>query len=201
MDVVEALQIFAFVTGIAYIVLEILQKNAMWVLGIAMSTASACSFGIQMVWASMALNVYYVAMSVWGLWKWRKASQTLECANSKEEDGGAAVHLGRLDGRTLAWSCALFVVGTLALAYGLGRIHDPSPWLDSIVSMMSALATWWLAKSIPQQWFLWIVADVLSMSLCLVNGMHWLAALYMVYSLSAVLGWFHWTSRGRYVDA
>ena len=31
MSVIEIIEIFALVTGVAYVVLEILQKNAMWV--------------------------------------------------------------------------------------------------------------------------------------------------------------------------
>lgn len=42
MDLIQAIEIFAFVTGLAYIVLEIFQKNAMWVLGIA--TGIACAY-------------------------------------------------------------------------------------------------------------------------------------------------------------
>ena len=33
MDIIQMIEIFAFVTGVAYIVLEVLQKNAMWVVG------------------------------------------------------------------------------------------------------------------------------------------------------------------------
>ena len=39
MTLVEAIEIFALVTGVAYVVLEILQKNAMWVVGTRCSGA------------------------------------------------------------------------------------------------------------------------------------------------------------------
>ena len=53
--------------------LEILQKNAMWVLGIFTGAACAVSFGVQHVWASMVLNLYYVGVSFYGLRAWKKA--------------------------------------------------------------------------------------------------------------------------------
>ncbi len=201
MDLIQAIEIFAFVTGLAYIVLEIFQKNAMWVLGIATGIACAYSFGVQKIWASMALNIYYVGVSVWGLWKWSRASKALEAANSTQEDGGASVHLSGMTRTTAAVSIVLFVAGTLLLWFILRATQDANPWLDSIVSVMSAIATWWLAKSIPQQWLVWIVADILSMILCLTTGMYWMGALYLFYSLAAVFGWYHWTTHGRYIDA
>ena len=69
MDWIQAIEIFALVTGVIYLVLEILQKNAMWVVGILTSAACAFSFAYQQVWASMGLNLYYVAMSVVGFIK------------------------------------------------------------------------------------------------------------------------------------
>ena len=41
---ISAIEIFAAVTGVAYVVLEILQKNAMWVVGIL--TGLACAFSL-----------------------------------------------------------------------------------------------------------------------------------------------------------
>ena len=67
MDIVQAIEIFAFVTGIAYIVLEILQKNAMWVVGILTGAACAYSFAVQRSWGMMGLNLYYIVISVIGL--------------------------------------------------------------------------------------------------------------------------------------
>jgi nicotinamide mononucleotide transporter len=66
-QVIQAIEIFALVTGIVYVVLEILQKNAMWVIGILTGAACAFEFAVTHVWASMGLNLYYVAMSVVGL--------------------------------------------------------------------------------------------------------------------------------------
>ena len=72
MSVIEIIEIFALVTGVAYVVLEILQKNAMWVVGILTGAACAYSFAVQRSWGMMGLNLYYIVMSVIGLVQWRK---------------------------------------------------------------------------------------------------------------------------------
>ena len=78
----------------AYVVLEILQKNAMWVLGILTGAACAFSFGVQHVWASMGLNIYYVVISFIGLAKWRKDG-------ARVAEG--AIHLRALPKKVVLW--------------------------------------------------------------------------------------------------
>ena len=187
MNWMEAIEVFALVTGVVYLVLEILQKNAMWVVGILTGTACAISFAYQQVWASMALNIYYVAMSVVGLVQWRKAG-------GKVEQG--AIHLSTLSRKTALLSAALFVVGSVVAIQVLRAAGDSVPQLDGIATVFSVIATWWLAQSYLQQWLLWIVADILTTVLCLVTGQYWMALLYGAYVLSAVYGYFHWKKNG-----
>lgn len=199
MDWIQAIEIFAFVTGLLYIVLEIGQKNAMWIIGILTGIACAASFAAQTLWASMGLNIYYVGMSVWGLWQWRRDSRLLSERSAKEDDG-AAIHLRRPGRRVLTVSAVLAVAGSAGLIALLHLLGDKESAMDAVVAVLSAVATWWLAKSYPQQWLVWIFADFLSTVLCLAVGMYWMALLYVAYTASAVYGWFHWTRRGTYID-
>ena len=177
-------------TGIAYVVLEILQKNAMWVLGIFNGLACAVSFGLQHVWASMGLNLYYLGMSVVGLIQWRKAS---------EQVGDGEIHLQAIPQKVAVWSAVLMVVGSVVLIQVLRLTGDAAPVLDGTASVLSVIGTWWLAQSYLQQWLLWIVANILSTALCMSTGQYWMAVLYALYTASAVYGYFHWKAHGKYV--
>ena len=189
---IKAIEIFAMVTGIAYVVLEIMQKNAMWVLGILTGTACAFSFGVQHIWASMGLNIYYVGMSVVGFLQWRKAEQ---------EVGKGEIHLQQMSRKTLIWSLAGAMAGTIALAPLLGKTGDMAPWLDAEATLLSVVGTWWLAQSYVEEWLMWIAADLLSTVLCLFTGQYWLAILYIVYVFSAIYGYFHWKNKGKLVNS
>lgn len=191
MDWIQAIEIFALVTGIAYVVLEIMQKNAMWVLGILTGSACAFSFGVQHVWASMGLNLYYVAMSVVGLVQWRKASTQV---------AEGEIHLQVVPRNVGVWSVVVFFVGSLALIQVLRAAGDAQPFLDGTAAVLSVIGTWWLAQSYLQQWLLWIVADILTTTLCLTTGQYWLAFLYIAYIASAVYGYFHWKKHGVYIN-
>ena len=196
MDIIQIIEIFAFVTGIIYIVLEIGQKNTMWAVGILTGVACSYSFAVQHLWASMGLNIYYVAMSIWGLYQWRQAGEAL----SAEDPDGATIHLAKPGKTVLLWSAVLMVIGTAGMIALLRALGDSSTVLDAVVAVMSAIGTWWLAKSYPQQWLIWIAADILSTVLCLTSGMYWMEVLYLAYTLSAIYGYWHWTKNGRYIN-
>ena len=189
-SIIQAIEIFALVTGILYVVLEILQKNSMWVVGILTGAACAFSFGVQHVWASMGLNVYYLLMSVVGLIQWRKAG---------EQVGEGEIHLQTLPEKVGVWSVVLFFVGSLVLINLLRAAGDAQPYLDATATVLSVIATWWLAQSYLQLWLLWILADILSTTLCFATGQYWMAALYLAYAASAVYGYFHWKKHGKYL--
>ncbi len=189
-DIIQAIEIFAAVTGVLYVVLEILQKNSMWVVGILTGAACAFSFGVQQVWASMGLNIYYMAISVVGLIRWKKASEAVE---------EGEIHLAPLSRKAALWSAVLFVVLTPVLMFILRKTGDAAPQWDALATILSVIATWWLAQSYLEQWMLWIVADILSTILCMVTGQYAMALMYLAYTASAIYGYFHWKKHGKYV--
>ena len=180
------------VTGVAYVILEILQKNSMWIVGILTGAACAFSFAVQHVWASMGLNIYYMVISVIGLYRWKKDSGKVEAGE---------IHLGRLDGRTAAVSALLTIAGTVAFTFILRTTGDPAPVLDAFAVILSAVATWWLAMSYVEQWILWIIADIITTVLCVVTGQYLLALMYLVYVGGAVYGYIHWKRHGKVVTS
>jgi nicotinamide mononucleotide transporter len=177
-------------TGVAYAVLEILQKNAMWVVGLLTASACAFSFAVQHVWASMGLNIYYLVMSVVGLIQWRKDGQQV---------GEGEIHLAALPKKVLLLSILLLAVGIGVMTPVLKAAGGAYAPLDAVAVTISVIATWWLTRSYLEQWFLWMVADVFTTTLCILTGQYWMALLYLCYIGSAVYGYFHWKKRGKYL--
>ena len=200
------LQIFTLVTGVLYMILEVRQKNFMWVVGIATSLAAMWVFFRQGLYASFGLNTYYFITAFIGLWHWRRDKQALSSATAEEVSADDVIVLNRLTWKTVAISALVCVLGTLALSVGMLLLHDagvlkenPMSLLDSAVTSLSVVATWWLVRSYLEQWWLWIVADLMSTVLCATQGMWWMAALYVAYVVAAAVGLIHWKNRGHYV--
>ena len=174
----------------------------MWVVGIATSLAAMWVFFRQGLYASFGLNTYYFITAFIGLWEWRRNR-----AEIVQEVGSDMIVLNRLTFKAVVVSAIGSVAGVLLLSYGMTALHEagllgenPMSLLDSVVAVLSAVATWWLVKMYREQWWLWIVADTLSVVLCAMQGMWWMAALYLAYVAAAVYGLHHWKIRGVYLS-
>ena len=221
----DFMQIFTLVTGVIYIILEIRQKSFMWVIGVLTSVAAMWVFFRQGLYASFALNTYYLVTAFVGLWQWSRDKKKLEgevasasasvasasvasaaASGVEVQPEGDRIHLNRLTAKTVAVSAVVMVLGTSGLVELMQWLHsagilqeNPMSYLDSAATILSAIATWWLVRSYIQQWWLWIAADLMSTILCASQGMWWMTALYAAYTLSAVYGWTHWKRNGRYI--
>lgn len=191
----DFMEIFTLVTGVIYIILEIRQKNFMWVVGILTSVAAMWVFFRQGLYASFALNAYYLVTSFIGLWQWGRAKAAL----GQSEEVKDAIHLKRLDWKTIGISLLIVVSGTFALAKVMEALENPMSVMDASVAVLSAVATWWLVRAYLEQWWLWIIADTLSALMCASQGLWWMTALYAAYALSAIYGYVHWKRNGRYI--
>lgn len=195
----DFMQIFTLVTGVIYIVLEIRQKDFMWVVGIATSLAAMWVFFRQGLYASFGLNTYYLITSFIGLWQWGKDKRKLKNGGNTGKKDTPSIHLNRLGWKTVAVSALVVAAGTWGLAQVMEALENPMSYLDAGVAVLSAVATWWLVRSYIQQWWLWVVADAMSTILCATQGMWWMTALYAAYTLSAVYGYIHWKKHGHVI--
>lgn len=194
----DFMEIFTLVTGVIYIILEIRQKNFMWVVGIFTSLAAMLVFFRQGLYASFGLNTYYLITAFIGLWQWGRDKKKIS-AETTASSGDDVIHLNRLSMKTVLISAAVSVAGTFALAWVMELLENPMSYLDASVAVLSAVATWWLVRSYIEQWWIWILADTLSTILCVTQGMWWMTALYAAYALSAIYGYIHWKKHGVYI--
>ena len=189
------MEIFTLVTGIIYMILEIRHHRFMWVVGVLTSAAAMWVFFRQGLYASFGLNTYYLITAFVGLWHWTRDSRRLAVEENVAED--EVIVLNRISLKTVLLSLAFSVAGLFALAWVMDLVENPMSYLDSAVTVLSIVATWWLVKSYIEQWWLWILADTLSTILCLTQGMWWMAVLYAAYTASAFIGLIYWRRHGR----
>ncbi len=192
----DFMEIFTLVTGVIYIVLEIRQKNLMWAVGVLTSVAAMWVFFRQGLYASFGLNTYYLIASFIGLWQWRRDRGRLA---EKVDGGNDVIHLNRLKPITVGLLAFLLPVGTYLLGALMEYLGNPMSYLDSLVTVLGVVATWWLVRAYIEQWWIWIIADTLSAVLCATQGLWWMTALYGAYALSAVYGYYHWRRNGTYI--
>lgn len=105
------MQIFTLLTGVAYVILEIRQKNLMWAVGVVTGIAAMWVFFRQGLYASFGLNTYYLFVSFWGLWQWSRTKRLAKDALPKEPSSGDVICLRHLSANVLAVSVLLAVAG------------------------------------------------------------------------------------------
>ena len=193
----KAIEIFALVSGVIYVILEIRQKNFMWVLGILTSLASMWMFYSNGAYASFLLNVYYLVTAFVGLWQWRRDKAVVD----------EGIHIRRMNVKAAVADLISACLLTFALSWGMDHMHacgilkeNPMSLLDASIAAISAVATWWLVRSYLEQWWLWIASNILSIVLCAMFGMWWMMLLYVAYMVSSVIGFRYWKKHGVFIS-
>lgn len=201
------LEVFGFVTGLIYLLLEIRQKKIMWVVGAVSGAAYIIIFMKQQLFANMSIQVYYLLVSIYGWLAWtrikRRSKGEVERRDKETnvEEMKEKICYKRADMTTLVWSFVLFLVLSVALYVFLKIIdEDPMPLLDSATFSLSIIATWWLSRCIIDQWIVWVFTDVAIAVICFHSGLVLSGILYILYSIFAVYGYYYWKRVGVRIE-
>jgi nicotinamide mononucleotide transporter len=195
------LEIFGTVTGLLYVWLEIKHRRSMWIVGIVMSVSYIVVFGVEALYASMGLYVYYLGMSLYGWFKWGAQPQQPQPQQQQQQqlqpdpnpDPNQERKPVHIDVST-AWVAA----GLLAVGFGgvwavLRFLTDhPAPAMDAAITILNMVATWLLTRSIVEQWLLLAVANILAIILYAHTGLWFTTGLYAVYLIASVIGYINW---------
>ena len=200
----SSIELAASLFGLVYVVFEVLQKNFMWYLWVLTSITFGIVYYYSHIYAYMGLQIYYVAMGIYGIYSWRRAKALAKRAAAQpatqpgelgSED--ADILVVRKMSREVAILSTLFsIIVFFILTYILKCTEDPNPWLDSFCSVISMLATFWLSRQYLQNWYLWIVCNVASTILSLSVEQYYAALLYFVMIGMAIWGLWHWNKNG-----
>lgn len=158
------------------------QNILTWPLGMLYGLISTWLFLQVNLYGQVALNLYFVAMNLYGWYWWRRGTGTEDTVPVTRV---APVQLVVL----LAGSAALVAV----LALGFGTWSDARlPWLDMGITVLSVGAMWLAARKKLENWACWLVIDVASVALFALVGAWFYALLYLIYVPMAVRGHLLW---------
>jgi nicotinamide mononucleotide transporter len=71
-------------------------------------------------------------------------------------------------------------------------LNGSAPLLDAVITALSLVAQWLLNRKRIESWPVWIVVDVLTITLGAWRGLYLLSALYLSYLAMCVAGWLQW---------
>ncbi|MFA5443995.1 MAG: nicotinamide riboside transporter PnuC [Bacteroidales bacterium] len=187
------LEIFGTVTGLLYVWLEIKHRRSMWIVGIVMSVCYIAVFGVEALYASMGLYVYYLGMSLYGWFKWGKKTQQPVPGQELKPGPNPALKPVHINTST-AWLTAGLTIMVFGGVWAVLRFltDHPAPAMDAAITTLNMVATWLLTRSIVEQWLLLIVANILAIILYAHTGLWFTTGLYTVYLVASVIGYISW---------
>lgn len=179
------IEIAGTVFGITYVILSVKQKVATWFFGLLTSLLYIYIFFTAKIYAQMAIQFYYVFVSVYAWILWAKGT--------KEDSGEKQFHVSYLGKSNILIFSGVTLLIWATVYIILKKFTDsPVPVADSLIAALSITATWMLARKKIENWLIWIVANGFSVGLYLYQNMYATSILYIVYLISAIWGFTEW---------
>jgi nicotinamide mononucleotide transporter PnuC len=155
-------------------------------------------------------------MTIYGWWNWthplaspcyRKErdvlfseSENVTAPLAHREGQGESLEVGREEAPVSHFPLRLALLWTVITLAAWGLIYlflvtctdSRVPVADSFTTALSLVGIWALAHKYLEQWFVWIVVDVVTCALYFYKDIPFKASLYGLYVVIAVMGYFKW---------
>lgn len=180
------IELLGAILGLIYIYFSIRQNILTWPTGLLTSAFYVVVFLRSGFYADMGLQVYYVVISIYGWYFWLKGKRNVNVTENQ------------LPVRTTSkkiWInlSGIFIIIFVAILYILLKFTDSNvPYLDTLTTALSIVATWMLAKKYIEHWLIWIFVDVLSIGLYIYKSLWPTVILFTVYTAMAFIGYVEW---------
>jgi nicotinamide mononucleotide transporter len=180
------IEITGSLLGLIYVILSIRQNISLWLVGILSSAFYIVVFFDSKLYANMSLQFYYLIMSIYGWYMWKKT-------DNKNQDAAAKLSVTRISTAVII-RCLLIGIFLLILLFRILKVYTDSPFpgWDSFTTMLSIIATWMLTRKYIENWLLWIISDTVSVGLYFYMKLYPTTILFFVYTVMAAVGFIEW---------
>lgn len=176
------LDIVTTVLGLAYILFEYRASVWMWLVGFMMQALGIVLYYQKGLYADCGMEFYYLAMTVYGYWKW--------VHGSSEKKELPIRHFPKK--LILPWLGIILLVWFVIYLILTNFTNSNVPIADSFTTALSIIGIWALAHKYLEQWFIWIAVDVITCGLYFFKDIPFKASLYALYVIIAVFGYLKW---------
>jgi nicotinamide mononucleotide transporter len=176
-----ALEWVAVLLALGYLLLAVRQNPWCWACAIASAAIYLVLFARSGLVMQAALQLYYIGMAAYGWRAWRSGA------------AGAPLRVSRWGAGRHVLGVGLVLTATLVNGWIIGGAAGGwVPYVDAFVAWASVFATWLVARKVLENWLYWIVVDAVAVALYWSQGFHPTAALFVLYVVIAVRGYFAW---------
>jgi len=177
-------EIAGAIISFIYLYFEIKENYLMWIFGFIASSLYVVVYFKSGFYADMSLQVYYVAISIYGIFYWTKGGKT----EKKEDVPVTKINLKQIVLLSLITIIAFGAISRILILYTDSTV----PYGDAFTTALSFVATWMLARKLIEHWYLWIVVNAVSIGLYIYKDLNVTAVLFTVYFIFSFVGYFKW---------
>ena len=169
----------AFFCSVIYVLLAAYQKKEAWFFAFGSSAIYVYLCFKSNLYLDSFLQIVYVFAAVYGWITWNRFDRE-----------------NKLTVKTLRFH--LVAIGIIVvLALGLGFLMNlftsqAAPYIDALVTLFSLFATYLVAQKVVENWWYWIVIDIICIPLFYSRGLYITSILYVVYTIMAVVALMRW---------
>ncbi len=180
-ETITVVEVIGFVTGGLCVWAVTREWTWNWPMGILNNFAFIVLFVGAGLYADTALQVVFVIIGVYGWVTWVRGRTVV-------------LPIRRATLTELVVGLILTAAVTVGVAYLLAaETNSVVPWPDAFILAASLWATWMQAKMIVEQWWVWIVVDLVSIPLYFIKHLNLTATLYLGFLALCVYGLVKWT--------
>lgn len=177
------LEWFGVFTGLLCVWLAAKNNIWNWPFAIASVVIYIFIFFGSKLYADMGLQVYLLAMNIYGWYYWGK----------QRENPGQERPIARITKTEILLSLVGVAVFTLGLGLLLHKNTDASfPFVDSFCTATSIIAQVFLARRVLENWLIWIFVDIIYVIVYFSKDLYATGLMYAIYMAIALMGYIDW---------
>ena len=170
--------------GICSVVLGAQGNILTFIFGFAQVVTYTYLCVLERFYAEIAINIYYFFTMIYGVYCWRR----------RLSDNTLQVQTRRLSRNIFPIMSVAILLLSVLTGWLLQRYtDDPQPYLDAFTTVPAIAAQILMVMAYREQWYLWLMVDVLALGMWLRAENYCMAAQYAFWCANCIYGYVQWT--------
>ena len=188
----DPVELAGFVLSLAMVYCNIKEIHWGWPLAILSSALYGAVFWDSQLYGEASLQVMFILIALWGWHQWHKGTQS---ANADMQTA-PPLKISQLNSSELKKTATATLLAWPVMAYFLNRYTDSDVAIwDALVTSLSLLGQYLLAKKKIENWWVWMVVNIITVGLMLLKSLWLTALLYVLFAVLSYIGLKTWRSQ------
>jgi nicotinamide mononucleotide transporter len=198
------LEFFGVLFGLIAVWLSAKANIWSWPLGIVNVILAFFLYYQIQLYPDMFLQVFFFLTNVLGWFRWANPRKG-------EEDNRNELRVSFMNRSQFIFIFLIGISGTFLLGVTASRLHEWFPWffqipssfpfIDSFITIMSIVATYFMIQKKVESWVIWILVDIIATYLYFIKGVKFYSLEYLFFTGLAAFGLLNWWKESKTYSA